>query len=318
MKSARASSRSSRPEWTSLSIAVALAFAGCDVPPDGAATTEAAAAPGAMTREVSPGTEAVSSALINGAPDLWIQDVQVIAGSSSTIQCPSGFTKILQDLNQGAGGKYIYLCYTKDPAKAAHPGKVIHNFGYLSTTFKNTDGQIGSSNGLNSYEWFFTPVSPATGDLNAGTPIHDQYVYLSKILANEPCPAGATSCQFQNGYGGYRVSAITVVAGSSSSVACPSGYDKVPMDLNDGARGAYIYLCQKRVVYGWNPDAYYCDGSSHEWNGCRGNGCSVCTEYTRDYTRYFQHHPSCSPNTTCAGSYYACSDFCPPPTELDR
>ena len=42
----------------------------------------------------------------------YVTDVYVISRSSqSQIIPPSGYTKIDVDLNKGAGGKYIYLCY---------------------------------------------------------------------------------------------------------------------------------------------------------------------------------------------------------------
>lgn len=40
-----------------------------------------------------------------------ILDLAVISGDSSNISPEPGFTRIPQDLNQGVGGKYIYLCY---------------------------------------------------------------------------------------------------------------------------------------------------------------------------------------------------------------
>src|SRR5688572_5300367 len=40
-----------------------------------------------------------------------ILDLEVITGDSSDIQSLKGYRRVEQDLNQGAGGKYIYLCY---------------------------------------------------------------------------------------------------------------------------------------------------------------------------------------------------------------
>jgi hypothetical protein len=40
-------------------------------------------------------------------------EVTVIYGGSWSIQPPPGYTKIPVDLNQGAGGDYIFLCYKK-------------------------------------------------------------------------------------------------------------------------------------------------------------------------------------------------------------
>ena len=42
-----------------------------------------------------------------------IRDIVIIGGDSSTIPPPYDYTKTPVDLNKGAGGKYIYLCYTK-------------------------------------------------------------------------------------------------------------------------------------------------------------------------------------------------------------
>ena len=42
-----------------------------------------------------------------------ISELAVIYGGSSSIPPPAGYTKIPTDLNQGAGGDYIYLCYKR-------------------------------------------------------------------------------------------------------------------------------------------------------------------------------------------------------------
>ena len=41
----------------------------------------------------------------------YVTDVQVIYGQGAP--APPGYVKISQDLNQGAGGEYVYLCYKK-------------------------------------------------------------------------------------------------------------------------------------------------------------------------------------------------------------
>ncbi|KAJ7532704.1 hypothetical protein O6H91_13G015200 [Diphasiastrum complanatum] len=47
-----------------------------------------------------------------------VTDLYVAYGDDSNPYVPPGYTKINKDLNTGSGGKYIYLCYTKDPSKA--------------------------------------------------------------------------------------------------------------------------------------------------------------------------------------------------------
>ena len=69
---------------------------------------------------------------------------------------------------------------------------------------------------------------------------------------------------------------------------------------------------------------FNCDGAPNSpgaWVGCRGSGCSVCTEALGGYTRYFQNHPNCSQNAGCGsntGLWGFCSSHCPQPTEADR
>jgi hypothetical protein len=66
------------------------------------------------------------------------------------------------------------------------------------------------------------------------------------------------------------------------------------------------------------PSSESCSGSPGGWQGCRGTGCAVCTELVKDYPRYFVHHPSCGPNTTCAGIFGTCNANCPAPTSADK
>ncbi|MBN2194702.1 MAG: hypothetical protein JW751_17940 [Polyangiaceae bacterium] len=57
----------------------------------------------------------------------------------------------------------------------------------------------------------------------------------------------------------------------------------------------------------------YPPGTPGNWSGCRGNGVSVCTELVTDL--YFEHHPACTPNETCAGSFSTCNEICPAPVD---
>jgi hypothetical protein len=60
-----------------------------------------------------------------------------------------------------------------------------------------------------------------------------------------------------------------------------------------------------------------CNGTTGEWQGCRGNGCAVCSELVSNYPCYFQNHPHCQANDTCAGQYFTCNAHCPAPTAAD-
>jgi hypothetical protein len=62
---------------------------------------------------------------------------------------------------------------------------------------------------------------------------------------------------------------------------------------------------------------HLCEGVSGQWQGCRGDGCSVCSELVANYPCYFQNHPNCVSNSICGGLYFTCSDACPAPTQAD-
>ena len=60
-----------------------------------------------------------------------------------------------------------------------------------------------------------------------------------------------------------------------------------------------------------------CNGSGQVHLGCRGSGCTVCTEDLVGYPRYLANHPACTENPTCGGSLFQCSPLCPPPSSAD-
>ncbi|HZI12676.1 MAG TPA: hypothetical protein VE153_20000 [Myxococcus sp.] len=60
-----------------------------------------------------------------------------------------------------------------------------------------------------------------------------------------------------------------------------------------------------------------CNGTSGQWNGCRGSGCRVCIDLVQQYPCYFVNHPQCVPNDTCEGQYFQCNSLCPAPTQAD-
>ena len=62
---------------------------------------------------------------------------------------------------------------------------------------------------------------------------------------------------------------------------------------------------------------HLCEGVAGQWSGCRGTGCSVCSELVANYPCYFQNHPNCASNSACGGLYFTCSDACPAPSQAD-
>ena len=144
-------------------------------------------------------------------PGPRITDVRVIHGGNSDIPPDLGFTKINQDLNQGAGGEYIYVTYKRELA-----GDPIMDLQVV----------YGGSSNVRVPEGY----EKIDVDLNKGA--GGQFIYLCKT--RKPIP------------GLERITDLAVVAGSKSSVQAPAGFQKINIDLNKGAGGKFIYLCVKR------------------------------------------------------------------------
>jgi hypothetical protein len=142
----------------------------------------------------------------------YVDALVVISGTNSNITPPTGYTKIPYDLNKGAGGRFIYLCYHK--ASYQSYGKNKQCIDSLVVIYgKNTQPPAG-----------YTKIPQ---DLNEGA--GGEYVYLCYRLAN-----------WNND---IAIKDVAVVGGGSSNVPAPYGYEKVPGDLNKGAGGDFIYVC---------------------------------------------------------------------------
>jgi len=153
-----------------------------------------------------------------------VQDVVLAQRRSS---CPAGYVIAdgccdNGDVNDGAGGKFIYICMKKgfDLSEPVVTELAIRqNRGWSGYSY------IGGRDGLN-------------GDLNEGA--GGKYIYLFQRKAM-PSPSGWT--------------AIENIVLSDNRSRCPSGYRRIRNgpglngDLNQGAGGAYIYMCVKYVSY---------------------------------------------------------------------
>lgn len=144
----------------------------------------------------------------NAAPGDCITSLAVVSGKSSSTAAPSGYQKLPEDLNKGAGGKYIYLCYRKGG------GAPISNIDFVTGTSKSAIDA--------AYCGFYTILQ----DLNEGA--GGKYIYLSYQRATP-------------------VTDVTFISGGSAKMQPPEGYDCIYSDLNRGANGKYIYLCAKHA-----------------------------------------------------------------------
>jgi hypothetical protein len=140
----------------------------------------------------------------------YIDALAVVIGDSN-VEPPAGYQKIAFDLNRGAGGDYIYLCYHK-----VAPGTDRRCLKDLRVIFgKNADPPDG--------------YVKIPHDLNAGA--GGQYVYLCYKTAEYRARRAITD--------------VTVVGGPRADLDPPYDFALVPGDLNAGAGGDYVYVCYR-------------------------------------------------------------------------
>ncbi|KAI0445763.1 hypothetical protein F4803DRAFT_107224 [Xylaria telfairii] len=141
-------------------------------------------------------------------PD-YIDAVTVIKGDSD-VKPPQGYTKVGVDLNAGAGGDYIYLCYHK-----VHPESNKQAVVGLQVIWDHESTPQG-------YERI-------EEDLNAGA--GGKYIYLC----------------YKTDYYAPQTAILDVVSYSTDDpdLAAPYGYIKIDRDLNAGAGGKYVFIAYK-------------------------------------------------------------------------
>jgi len=138
---------------------------------------------------------------------LVIEDIIVInAGRKNNISVPEGYEKIDGDLNEGAGGDYIYLAVKRGTDET----KAVNGLAVVSGKNDRVAAPAG-------YEKIGM-------DLNKGA--GGRYIYLCKRKGKE----GA-------------IHDVKVVSAKSANPPVPEGYTMIHQDLNEKAGGKYIYLC---------------------------------------------------------------------------
>lgn len=161
-----------------------------------------------------------------------ITELRVISGDSDSIPTPTGFTKIGVDLNRGAEGKFIYLCYREEQVPKASPYPraiaavcVVNDKGAAPQGFEMIDV-----------------------DLNAGA--GGKYIYVcfthnQGAAARQMANLGMGSNEIEDIEAGKPIRRLCVIEGEGSGA--PANFIKLNNDLNEGAGGAFLYLCYSRV-----------------------------------------------------------------------
>jgi hypothetical protein len=104
-----------------------------------------------------------------------ISDIIVINGKNAI--APTGYVKIGVDLNQGAGGDYLYLAYKRTTAADTEVVDFIGGAIYTGSTLPNTPGRDDGR-----WDWVYqrtaAGVSQGVADLNKGCGTKTQYIRL--------------------------------------------------------------------------------------------------------------------------------------------
>ena len=139
----------------------------------------------------------------------YVVDVHIIYGQGAA--APPDYIKLSQDLSQGAGGQYVYLCYKKSSSEAPITGLNV---------FAGDSDDFAIQNG-------YTKVA---GDLNKGAGGRYIYVCYNKDSSLPP------------------ISNISTVAGGNRHTYPSDKEIRINQDTNEGAGGKYIYICYS---YNW-------------------------------------------------------------------
>jgi hypothetical protein len=174
-------------------------------------------------------------------------DLKIISGSSRDIKCPSGYTRRNQDLNEGAGGDFTYMCIQFGPRTTT---TFVRQFGIVSRSGSTTNAcnpgykYIGDANAGTKGPHLYVCIQQS--DLGGLTqPIFDvDFVSLeqatdvldnSKLCGNKMgFPYADTSLRAaqSGGRGGQTYDNFKVEQGGD--------------DYNQGAGGRYIFSCTGR------------------------------------------------------------------------
>jgi hypothetical protein len=167
-------------------------------------------------------------------PDGYIYDLKLV-GNTRPDPAPPGYTRLYADLNEGAGGAYIYLTFVRNPADVQRGEEIVRNRIYSSGPVTGIEIKTGCCSApdpellyypiwwWNTYGWNYYKQL----DLNNGA--YGSYIwsYQTKEPSSQPIEVG-------------------ILTGDNDRIQPPIGWTRLNTDLNQGAGGKFIYLCTKR------------------------------------------------------------------------
>lgn len=171
-------------------------------------------------------------------PNGYIYDLKIGYGSSpgDHYGIPNSYTVLYSDLNKGAGGDYIYIGFNRAPSTVSENPEIIYGDPYAA-------GPVTVLSEIRKSSFFDRWPSP-------GTYFYPGWVDTGRRLGFEQHDlnegaGGVYIRAYQSKYPGGNPVEIGVLSGNSDTIQPPTGWTKASRDLNEGARGNYIYFCVK-------------------------------------------------------------------------
>ncbi len=191
-------------------------------------------------------------------PNGYLYDLKIVKGPNPN---RTGFNdspfyhNIEINLNEGAGGEYIYVSFTRDPSKVqyqTHPAGCGYNGSGGDETPRDASGNRVDRPVMGIDTEVRCCNSPWSNCHSIYTPM---YARLSPSLNSN----GMKLPDLNNGAGGSYIYAwqtrvpnpqnqpieLGVLSGNNVNINPPTGWTRVGSDLNNGAGGSYIFFCIK-------------------------------------------------------------------------
>lgn len=197
-------------------------------------------------------------------PNGYVYDLKIVKAATVPFNDNPYYHNITIDLNEGAGGDYIYLSFTRDPSHVEYQRFNAQKCGtdgdeqprsgagpaapYLDRPVTEVDTEVhccvgyqfsscftSKDTNLDYFPMYATrrsaPIDSdymTVQDLNDGAGGSYVYGYLTRTLI-----PGRTAVE------------VGVLTGNVDYIQPPAGWKRVGSDLNSAAGGKYIYFCTK-------------------------------------------------------------------------
>ncbi|QNH63359.1 hypothetical protein [Hymenobacter sediminicola] len=166
-------------------------------------------------------------------PNGYIYDLKLVSNSGVIPNTPTGYTRIPIDLNDQAGGDYIFLTFTRKPDDVANGIEYHQNRPYSSGPLTGIAVRTGGSR----------PPSPSLYYYDVLNYSDYGYLYFDALDLNNGA-FGAYIWSYKSKITGTPIE-IGILSGDSDLIRPPQNWERLPTDLNQSAGGKFIYLCYK-------------------------------------------------------------------------